>query len=89
MTRPTPGSRLTPQQHKILHLISHGYSNGAIARQLWLSEDTIKTHIRRIFHVLRANDRAHATRRGFEEHLLATEELVVHDRRRHRRVEAS
>lgn len=77
---PPVGRHLTEQQHKILKLISHGYSNSAIGRQLWISEDTVKTHVRRLFHVLRARDRAHATRRGFEEYLLSAEPLVVHEK---------
>jgi DNA-binding NarL/FixJ family response regulator len=38
--------------------MSQGKSNGQIGRDLYLSEDTIKTHARRLFRKLGVNDRA-------------------------------
>lgn len=61
---------LTPQQLKVLSYISHGYSNAAIGAELFISEDTVKTHVRRVMVTLGATDRAHAVRIGFEEGLL-------------------
>jgi DNA-binding CsgD family transcriptional regulator len=37
-----------------------GQSNAEIGRGLFLSEDTVKTHARRLFRKLGAADRAHA-----------------------------
>ena len=36
-----------------------------IIRELFLSEDTVKTHARRLFKKLGASDRAHAVALGF------------------------
>ena len=45
---------------QVLRGMSAGRSNGEIGRELFLSEDTIKTHARRLFVKLGARDRAHA-----------------------------
>jgi DNA-binding NarL/FixJ family response regulator len=42
-----------------------GKSNAQIGRDLYLSEDTIKTHARRLFRKMRVNDRAQAVASGF------------------------
>ena len=46
----------------MLHLVSYGLSNGEIGRKLFLSEDTVKTHLRRAYRTIGARDRAHAVR---------------------------
>lgn len=69
MARPA-SAELSPRELQVLSLISHGTSNAGIGRNLGLTEDTIKTHARRLFRKLRAADRAHAVRRGFETGLL-------------------
>ena len=45
--------------------MSPGRSNAEIGRELYLSEDTVKTHARRLFRKLGASDRAHAVAMGF------------------------
>ena len=45
--------------------MASGKSNGEIGRQLYLSEDTVKTHARRLFRKLGAADRAQAVALGF------------------------
>ena len=45
--------------------MSRGRSNSEIGRELYLSEDTVKTHARRLFRKLGAADRAHAVAVGF------------------------
>ena len=45
--------------------MSRGRSNGEIGRELFLSEDTVKTHARRLFRKLGAADRAQAVAMGF------------------------
>lgn len=62
--------KLTAQQLKVLSYVSHGYSNAAIGTELFVSEDTVKTHVRKVMLALGATDRAHAVRIGFEEGLL-------------------
>lgn len=58
---------LTPHLVRILTYISHGYPNERIGRELGVSLDTVKTHVGRILRRLRASDRAHAVRIGFED----------------------
>lgn len=62
---------LSEREMQVLHLMSHGHQNREIGRMLGgLTEDTVKTHGRRIFQKLHATDRTHAVRRGFELGLL-------------------
>lgn len=51
---------LTHRELGILQLIAGGNANKQIARQLSLSEDTVKSHIKNIFAKLYVNDRTHA-----------------------------
>lgn len=62
-----PGHRpaLTERETQVLHGMSDGRSNLEIGREYFLSEDTIKTHARRLFRKLGANDRAEAVAIGF------------------------
>jgi DNA-binding NarL/FixJ family response regulator len=58
---PGPGhatARLTARQLEIINLIAEGKSNKQIARQLHLSEGTVKAHISAVFKVLDVHDRA-------------------------------
>ena len=45
--------------------MSRGRSNAEIGKELFLSEDTVKTHARRLFRKLGAADRAQAVAVGF------------------------
>ena len=45
--------------------MSRGLSNAGIGKELFLSEDTVKTHARRLFRKLGAADRAQAVALGF------------------------
>lgn len=51
---------LTPRESEVLRLIAAGRSNREIARQLFVSEATIKTHVNRIFMKTGSRDRAQA-----------------------------
>ena len=44
----TRSSRLTPREHEVLTLVGTGDSNKRIARQLAISENTVKFHLKRI-----------------------------------------
>lgn len=61
------GSRpaLTDREQQVLDGMSEGLSNAAIGRELFLSEDTVKTHARRLFRKVGAADRAQAVALGF------------------------
>lgn len=56
---------LTEREMQVLDGMSRGRSNAEIGRELYLSEDTVKTHARRLFRKLGAADRAHAVALGF------------------------
>ena len=51
---------LTPREAEVLRLIAAGRSNREIARALFVSEATVKTHINRIFTKTGSRDRAQA-----------------------------
>jgi DNA-binding NarL/FixJ family response regulator len=63
--QPGPGVNLTEREMQVLRGMSQGKSNGQIGRELYLSEDTVKTHARRLFRKLSAADRAQAVAQGF------------------------
>jgi DNA-binding NarL/FixJ family response regulator len=56
---------LSERELQVLSGMSRGRSNAEIGRELYLSEDTVKTHARRLFRKLGAADRAHAVAVGF------------------------
>jgi DNA-binding NarL/FixJ family response regulator len=51
---------LTPRESDVLRLIATGRSNREIARALFVSEATVKTHVNRIFMKTGSRDRAQA-----------------------------
>jgi DNA-binding NarL/FixJ family response regulator len=64
--RPADASgSLTERELQVLRGMSQGKSNAEIGRSLFLSEDTIKTHARRLFRKLGVSDRAQAVAFGF------------------------
>jgi DNA-binding NarL/FixJ family response regulator len=65
-----PATTLTERELQVLRGMSQGKSNAEIGRALYLSEDTIKTHARRLFRKLGVNDRAQAVALGFRRGLV-------------------
>jgi NarL family two-component system response regulator LiaR len=63
--------RLTRREHEVLGLIARGESNKRIARELGISEKTVKTHVGRVLAKLGVADRTqaalHAVREGLVE----------------------
>ena len=55
---------LTRREVQVLVGMSNGLSNAQIGAELFLSEDTVKTHARRLFRKLGARDRAQAVAIG-------------------------
>lgn len=66
----TGGPPLSARELEVLEGMSRGKSNSQIGRELYLSEDTVKTHARRLFRKLGAADRAQAVALGFRGGLL-------------------
>lgn len=56
---------LTERERQVLDGMSRGKTNNEIGRELFLSEDTVKTHARRLFRKLGVSDRAQAVALGF------------------------
>ena len=63
--RQLPGG-LTAREAEVLTLLAAGLSNAEIAKRLYLSHATVKTHINRIFAKTGARDRAQAVRYAYQ-----------------------
>lgn len=61
----SPQPALTEREQQVLTGMSRGRSNAEIGKELYLSEDTVKTHARRLFRKVGAADRAQAVAVGF------------------------
>ncbi|MEV6419959.1 response regulator transcription factor [Streptomyces sp. NPDC051662] len=62
---------LTPRELEVLTLMGGGLSNAELARELTLSEATVKTHVARIFAKLALRDRAQAVVLAYETGLVS------------------
>ncbi|MFD4671501.1 response regulator [Lentzea sp. NPDC058450] len=61
-TTQDPGVDLTSREREVLDLIGQGLRNGEIARKLFISEATVKTHINNLFAKAGLHSRADAVR---------------------------
>jgi len=61
---------LTPRELEMLELVAAGWSNREIAEKGFVSENTVKTHLSRVFDKLGARRRTQAVQRGKELGLL-------------------
>ena len=59
----TRDALLTPREREVLECVAQGATNAAAARQLNLSEDTVKTHLRAILRKLHVTTRGAAVAR--------------------------
>ena len=57
---------LTPREHDVLSLVADGLRNKDIARELGVSEHTVKFHLAAVFGKLGASSRTEAVRRGLQ-----------------------
>jgi DNA-binding CsgD family transcriptional regulator len=60
----------TAREIEVLQLVSEGLVNREIGDHLFLSEETVKSHIRHILAKLQARSRAHAVAIGYRRGLL-------------------
>jgi DNA-binding NarL/FixJ family response regulator len=56
---------LSRREYQVLQLISDGLENQAIAKSLFVSVETVRTHVKAILRKLHARDRAHAVAVAF------------------------
>ena len=60
----TCAEALTPKELRVLRLLAEGHSNSAIASQLFVSESTVRTHLRHLNVKLSADSRTQAVARA-------------------------
>jgi DNA-binding NarL/FixJ family response regulator len=68
-----PRRALSNREYQVLQLVADGLPNQAIADTLFVSVETVRTHIKNVLRKLEARDRAHAVALGFRAGLLVPE----------------
>ena len=68
--QPAALAELTARELEVFLLIARGLSNGDIARELFVGDATVKTHVARIFAKLDLHDRAQAVVLAYESGLV-------------------
>ena len=61
---------LTPREREILQLLADGMSNGDVAAKLFISQETVKSHVRHILAKLEADTRTHAVAIALRESII-------------------
>ena len=67
---PQPEAPLSPRELEVLRLIARGATNREAAKQLFISEATVKTHLLHVYAKLGVNDRAAAVAAAYDQGLL-------------------
>jgi DNA-binding NarL/FixJ family response regulator len=61
---------LTPREREILQLLADGLSNGDVAERLFISQETVKSHVRHILTKLEADTRTQAVAIALRESMI-------------------
>jgi DNA-binding CsgD family transcriptional regulator len=64
-------SGLSEREQQVLELTAQGLTNAEIGRKLFVSEETVKSHLRHLLAKLQARNRAHLVALGFRQGLIA------------------
>ncbi|WP_166133200.1 response regulator [Nocardioides ochotonae] len=67
---PVSGLRLTDRELEVLRLVAKGMNNREIAKELYISENTVKNHVRNILEKLQLHSRMEAVMYAVKEKLL-------------------
>ncbi|MER5657124.1 MULTISPECIES: response regulator transcription factor [unclassified Streptomyces] len=67
---PAPAESLSAREREVLALVARGTSNREIARVLFISEATVKTHLTHLYNKLGVKDRAAAVARAYDRGIL-------------------
>ncbi|MFC4005406.1 LuxR C-terminal-related transcriptional regulator [Prauserella oleivorans] len=65
-----PQMPLSRREYQVLQLVAEGLENSAIAKTLFLSVETVRTHVKSILRKLSARDRTHAVTKAFRAGIL-------------------
>ena len=66
----TPAPRLTPREMEVLQHVAKGMNNREIAKELYISENTVKNHVRNILEKLHLHSRMEAVVYAVREKML-------------------
>lgn len=64
------GVQITAREREILQWVAKGSSNREIAERLFISEHTVKNHMKNILHKLKLDNRVQLTRFAIENHIV-------------------
>ena len=70
-SRPAPAGRLSPRELEVTALLARGLSGERIAEQLFLSPETVRTHIRNAMERMNAHTRAQLVALALEADLIS------------------
>jgi len=69
-TQQVPAPRLTDREMEVLRLVARGMNNRDIAKELFISENTVKNHVRNILEKLQIHSRMEAVMVAVREKLI-------------------
>lgn len=55
-----PVVSLSPREIEVMYLVSEGLTNGEVAAKLYISEETVKSHVKNVMAKTRTRNRTHA-----------------------------